>query len=158
MLKKTAFSFALAFAMIANAWAEETKLYVYLLDNTYQEIELASFPTLSFEDGYLKVAEEGIEIELANVLKAQFTPDENLTPTDVNGQSVERSSVRFDGVKLIYATDTAVGAVTVMDLAGKRVKTSIQRGDNSVTVDLSSNTNGVYIVKIGDKSFKLIKK
>lgn len=143
MRKKTIFwtraAMTLLFAMLSStgAWAQEAKIIVWLADNSKSEVLFADMPELTYVDGYVTITSNSPSTALSwpieNVQKLTF---ENLNTAirDVKATGLDLLSDHFDAY----------------DLSGKMVKKQIK--------SLSELPKGVYIVKDGSVTIKVVRK
>lgn len=152
----------LALASIAKA-ADDVLLIVQntggtVNDSTY--IELSTNPTVTFGQKSLVVSAGNLELDYNDIVSISFTdkiPDPITTGISTAGNDVR---LRFDGHSSVVIFDLPDNAaVNVFSVEGRSIPAAITlTGGNAATVSLAGQSNGVYIIKVGTKSFKITKR
>lgn len=105
-------------------------------------------PVMKFVDGKVVVNADTYEFSEVKNFYISATDD----PTSV--EEVKALPSKFDGKTLVVPAENA--NVAVFDASGKKVKASISVANGSTLVDLSSLPKGVYIIKVGGSSIKVM--
>lgn len=135
------------------------RLVVWMQDGQKVYFDLAKEPETTFDNGQLIIkcsGEAAAYYQLANVLR--YTYEGAMTAIDAPklrpGEVVFRQGtdqMQFDG--LADGTQLAVYA-----LDGKLLFTQTARSGQTATVSLAGRPAGTYLVKVGDATYKLMKR
>ena len=124
--------------LTVNLWAEDAKIIVWLNDGNKTEILFNQMPEFLYADGNVSVQNGSTQLSwpLSNLHKFTF---ENVasTPTDIKD------------IKTAAKLDISKGCA-VYDLNGRLLREQIN--------SLSELPKGVYIVKDGDVTIKVVRK
>lgn len=124
--------------LTVNLWAEDAKIIVWLNDGNKTEILFNQMPEFLYADGHVSVQNGSTQLSwpLSNLHKFTF---ENVasTPTDIKD------------IKTAAKLDISKGCA-VYDLNGRLLREQIN--------SLSELPKGVYIVKDGDVTIKVVRK
>ena len=124
--------------LTVNLWADDAKIIVWLNDGNKTEILFNQMPEFLYADGHVSVQNGSTQLSwpLSNLQKFTF---ENVasTPTDIRDV---KTAAKLDILK-----DCAV-----YDLNGRLLREQIN--------SLSELPKGVYIVKDGDVTIKVVRK
>ena len=137
ILVRAAVALLLTLLSSTGAWADDAKIIVWLNDGNKSEVLFADMPELTYADGYVSITSNSPSTTLSwpieNLQKLTF---ENLNTAirDVKAIGLDLLSEKFDAY----------------DLSGKMVKKQIK--------SLSELPKGVYIVKDGDVTIKVVRK
>lgn len=127
------------FALVTTgAWAADAKIIVWLNDGNKTEVLFSQMPEFTYQDGNVSIQGSSTTLSwpLANLEKFTF---ENVgsTPTDIKD------------IKTAAKLDISKGCA-VYDLNGRLLREQIN--------SLSELPKGVYIVKDGDVTIKVVRK
>ena len=115
--------------------------------------EFSSEPELSFLAGNLNVKtsdKEPVEIRLDNIQDISF--EEEVGTAEIPESTIR---VRVVGDEIVFSGIPADTQVAVCDLQGKTVALGTS-GDGTYSILKSSLDKGVYVVRIGAASFKIL--
>lgn len=137
--------------MLAAVAAASAKSVVFTLSDgtlVYYLLGGETNPVMKFVDGKVVVNADTYEFSEVKNFYISATDD----PTSV--EEVKAQTSKFDGKTLVVPTENA--NVAVFDASGKKVKASISVANGSTLVDLSSLPKGVYVIKVGGSSIKVM--
>ena len=151
----------LGFSSMAKA-ADDVLLIVQTVgdddrDSTY--IELSTNPMLTFGQNSLIVSTGNLVLDYANIVSILFV-DKMPTPSVTEVFEIQNDiRLRFDSPSMV----TVLGlpgrvGVGVFSVDGRKISAGIMPGEHYVSIDLANQPNGVYIIKVGTKSFKITKR
>ena len=149
---------ALVLPMVASADDETQRLVVWFTNGTKVTHELTDEPETRFNNGMLMLATKKVSISypIAQVLRYTY---EGKTPL-VNVPSVKPGEIRFS-----QGTDEmrfeGLSAGTVLELYspdGKLLRSQTAASGQPAVVSVKGQPAGLYIVKVGDASYKFLKK
>lgn len=126
-------------------------------DSTY--IEMNANPTLTFGRDSLMVSTDNLVLDYNNIVSISFV-DQMPPPIVTEVFEVQNDiRLRFDGPSMV----TVLGLpdrvrVGVFSVDGRKISPDVMPGAHSVSIDLANQPNGVYIIKVGTKSFKITKR
>jgi hypothetical protein len=153
MKKHFLLSLAMGFALsVGNLSAKS--LVLTLSDGTlvYYLLGGTVSPMMKFIDGGFTVNADAYEFSGIKNFYISSTDD----PTGVTSVAAVGGKPVFDGSLLRVATAGTEVAVYTAD--GKRVAAPVSRAGDFTTVDMSGLGRGVYLVRIGGASMKVLKK
>ena len=151
----------LGFSSMAKA-ADDVLLIVQTVgdddrDSTY--IELSTNPMLTFGQNSLMVSTDNLVLDYGNKVSISFV-DQMPPPIVTEVFEVQNDiRLRFDGPSMV----TVLGLpdrvrVGVFSVDGRKISPDVMPGAHSVSIDLANQPNGVYIIKVETKSFKITKR
>ena len=126
-------------------------------DSTY--IELSTNPMLTFGQNSLMVSTDNLVLDYGNIVSISFV-DQMPPPIVTEVFEVQNDiRLRFDGPSMV----TVLGLpdrvrVGVFSVDGRKISADVMPGEHYVSIDLANQPNGVYIIKVGTKSFKITKR
>ncbi len=141
------------FLLLTTACVASAKSVVFTLsDNSkvYYLLGGEKNPVMKFVDGNLVVNTDTYEI--SNIKNFVISDEDD--PTVI--KAIAKAANSFDGKSLIVGAEAK--DVKVFDASGVEVEASIVAGEGTTTVNLSNNKKGVYVVRVGNTSFKVMKK
>jgi len=149
-------SICVLFLGLALQAANLTHLIVELKDNKTYSFKLADKPVITFNDGDLVVnGDASTSYAISNVKNYHFGDG---VASDVKTVSSNELVVSYVNENTINVQNAVANAqVSVFTIAGVVVSNQAADADGAATIQLPSQ-KGVYIVKVGDKSFKVIRK
>ena len=136
-LASVAMTLLLAVLSPIGVWADDAKIIVWLNDGNKSEVLFADMPELTYADGYVSITSNSPSTTLS-------WPIENLQKLTFENTSTAIRDVKTTGLDLLSEKFDAY------DLSGKMVKKQIK--------SLSELPKGVYIVKDGDVTIKVVRK
>ena len=171
MLKRLYVLWLMAVCMTVTASAQvSVKLCMELSDGSTVEYLLKQKPVVSFDAQNVYIESEDVNIEFAKAYgdikcfyfdtMSQGKPSGEDIPTEVEESVAEplkdSFSFSYDG-HTVRLTDTQkLPPVMVYGLDGRRVEPSMQRSDNEVVMQMDALSTGVYVIKCGNHTFKVI--
>ena len=153
--------FVLLITLAANQIYAQSYLYLGFHNNSVREIELSSFSKMTFSNGSVRFTYNNQSFDdflVSELTRIAFAP-ENLS-------GIEESITNQPGtlfpnpanwyVRLMTA-DKEVKTVSIFTMQGILVRSFEYESDEQM-MDISELTAGVYLVKAGKQTFKLVKK
>ena len=137
ILVRAAMALLLTLLSSTGAWADDAKIIVWLNDGNKSEVLFADMPELTYADGYVSIQSNSPSTTLS-------WPIEDLQKLTFENTSTAIRDVKATGLDILS------GNMSVYDLSGKMVKKQIK--------SLSELPKGVYIVKDGSVSIKVVRK
>lgn len=137
ILVRAAMALLLTLLSSTGAWAEDAKIIVWLNDGNKSEVLFADMPELTYADGYVSIQSNSPSTTLS-------WPIENLQKLTFENLNTAIRDVKATGLDLLS------DQMSVYDLSGKMVKKQIK--------SLSELPRGVYIVKDGSVTIKVVRK
>lgn len=147
-----------------NSFAEDTSPFLYymqiaLKDGSHQEILLNDLPVVNFEKNTLTISTTKDEIIYNDIALITFSEKIKDEPTGLNElQKSENPLMQVTDNKIVFSHLDHKSRVDVYTLQGKLVTSSSSDSGDEITVEWGSFTPGVYIFRVNQRSFKLIKK
>lgn len=144
--------------------AEDTSPFLYymqiaLKDGSHQEILLNEFPVVTFEKNTLTISTTKDEIIYNDIALITFSEKLKDEPTGLNEvKKSENPLMRVSDDKVVFSHLDRKSRVDVYTLQGKLIASSSSDSGDEITIDWVSFTPGVYIFRVNQRSFKLIKK
>ena len=138
ILVRAAMALLLTLLSSTGAWADnDAKIIVWLNDGNKSEVLFADMPELTYADGYVSIQSNSPSTTLS-------WPIEDLQKLTFENTSTAIRDVKATGLDILS------GNMSVYDLSGKMVKKQIK--------SLSELPQGVYIVKDGSVTIKVVRK
>lgn len=143
----------------AGAWAQTTpRLVVWQMSGEKVYYELALLPETTFENGQLVIKCEGkaaAYYQLENILRYTYegvgSADIDLLP------NVHAISVSREGDAVTYRNLSAGTAVSLYTADGMLIDQRTAQNGQPLTLSVANRPSGVYIVKAGKETIKLMK-
>ena len=156
--KRTFLMLMLAIATV-GAWAQSApRLVVWQKSGEKVYFALSEEPETTFDDGKLviKTTKTTVYYQLENVLRYTYEG----TIDAIDGPKLRPGEVIFrQGVDQMAFDGLADGTrLTVYALDGKQLQTITAHGGQQTVVSLAGQPAGTYIVKLGDATFKFVKR
>lgn len=135
--------------------AEDMYLVVELKDNSTYDFVLAEKPIITFESGELVVnGDASTSYVIGNVKNCHFSKEKT-----------SAEAVKVNELRVIYVDDNTIqvqnavanAQVSVFNVSGAVFSDQKTDENGLVTIQLP-NQKGVYVVKINDKSFKVVRR
>ena len=153
----------LLFALLGcmEAWAQNDttqRLVVWQKSGQKAFFDLTDKPETTFEDGQLviKTSKTTVFYLLENVLRYTY---EGEMPF-VDGLKLNPGEMRFmqgkDNMSFDGLTDGTI--IEVFSLDGKKLQSQTARGGQRTVVSLASQPVGTYVVKVGDATYKFLRR
>lgn len=137
LLARAAMMLLLAVPCSTGAWAQDAKIIVWLNDGSKTEVLFADMPEFTYADGNITLQSNSPSTSLS-------WPIENLQKLTFENVSTAIRDVKATGLDILS------DQMTVYDLSGKVVKKQAR--------SLSELPKGVYIVKDGSVTIKVVRK
>ena len=137
ILPRAAMTLLLTLLSSTGAWADNAKIIVWLNDGNKSEVLFADMPELTYADGYVSIQSNSPSTMLS-------WPIENLQKFTFEEVSTAIRDVKATGLDILS------DQMSVYDISGKMVKKQIK--------SLSELPRGVYIVKDGSVTIKVVRK
>ena len=137
LLARAAMTLLLAVPCSTGAWAQDAKIIVWLNDGSKTEVLFADMPEFTYADGNITLQSNSPSTSLS-------WPIENLQKLTFENVSTAIRDVKATGLDILS------DQMTVYDLSGKVVKKQAR--------SLSELPKGVYIVKDGSVTIKVVRK
>ena len=142
-----------------SVWADtQQRLIVWMKNGQKVYFDLVEEPETTFENGKLaiKTTKTTVYYQLENVLR--YTYDGDIT--DVVGPKLRPNEIRFmQGKDQMTFDGLADGAVLeIYSLDGMKLGTMQAKGGERTTISFTNRPAGTYIVKVGEVSYKFLKK
>lgn len=139
----------------------DTTLIVEKTDGSTESFLLADQPVVTFEgaNGVFTTPSVSVSIPRADIdnfhFKSGTTGIKAITPTTGDGASVR---VRFLGGNTVEIAGQGNRPVAVYRTDGAAANAEVVRGADSATVSLENLPKGIYVIKYGNNSIKMIRK
>lgn len=151
-----------------SLWAEDYELKIFKKEKTEAEFtcKVSEQPKLSFnhETGSL-IATVSTQDQPVTILfdEVGYIDLKLIDPTSIDvitkSAGSKTLSLRFLDAQTVVVDGVAEGMSSALfSLDGMSVPAEIERNDRQVTFHLNALPQGVYIIRIGQQSFKIIKK
>lgn len=153
------FASVLLTAMALSAWAQTTpRLVVWQKSGEKAYYELASLPETTFENGQLVIKCEGqaaAYYQLDNIVRYTY---EGVGSTGIDLLPGEHAiSVSREGNAVTYRNLPAGTAVSLYTAGGMLIEQREAQSGQKLTLSVENRPSGVYIVKAGKETIKLMK-
>ena len=128
-------------------------LVLTLANNTlvYYMLGGAKNPMMRFADG--KVCVESDEYTFSNI--KNFYISETDDPSGIE-HLLEEQQITYKAGTLIVHTDSPE-SISVYTVNGMKISVPVEQAGNVVAVSMTQLPNGVYVVRVGESSFKVFK-
>ena len=115
-------------------------------------------PVISFNNDILVIKTDKIELSypISDIAKYYFTKEDTGISSvngDVNNIHFNYTNTDFLLIEGIASEDN----VNVYEINGRTCHVDIVRNSNSITIELKTLPKGIYLVKVNNHSFKLIR-
>ena len=135
-----------------------TALTLLLKDGSTHTVRLVAQPVITIEGANLKIVGEWLDLSLplADVVRYTFGTYDATGIGSIKDDNHIDINVGDEGLSLegLHAGD----AVDVFDMGGKRLRHATASLSGSLNLSLGGLPAGVYVVKVNEKSYKIIKK
>lgn len=138
-----------------------TTLIVQKTDGTTESFQLADQPVVTFEgaNGIFATSSLSISIPRADIDNFHFesvaTGIKMVTPST---KDIANVRVRFIDGNTVEIAGQANSAVAVYRIDGAAANADVVKGADSATVSLGNLPKGIYVIKYGNNSIKMIRK
>lgn len=165
---KSLFLLLLTTCSLSSAAAVKSlALVIYEKGNTSPVFEcwLTDKPAVTFENGNLKATSptDSYVLEFTNVSNIAFEEKEEII-TDVEEELAEELSPATLRLLFLNGETVVIDGVKDHDTArlyaidGRAFATDVMRSGNRLTFYLNSLPQGIYVIRVGNQSFKIYKK
>lgn len=157
MRSKLVLSFFICASVVAKADIISTNLIIWAKNGTKVAYALAEKPKVTFTETDLVIMTKGVEVSYPLESMARFTYEED-SETSVTELKAHDVSFKTNGESLLFPELKANSNVSVCNLNGTLVfqKTIMQNGE--YVFPLSNLDAGVYLVKVNNLTYKIVKK
>lgn len=148
-----------AFAFAGSVTKVIYYMTVYSTDGSSQDIELNKRPTLIFDKNSLTISTTGDSFLFSDIAKFIFSEKTTSVPTNIDDDAlVQKPTLRITDSEVTFFNVGADAKVDVYSVSGQKVLSVAGSSSNDVTVDWASFSRGIYIFRVNNYSFKLLKK
>ena len=148
-MKKIALSLLIALSCISAKATDEKSLYVSFNDGSKIEFALSTLPEVTFGNDKMTVKSTAttVSYELWKVSTFTYGTTTGIKQVETNNKFA------FEGDRIIV--DGTNNKISTFALDGKAIKLSPTTAEGKTIINLNALTNGVYIIKINNKSIKV---
>ena len=148
-MKKIALSLLVALSCISAKAADGKSLFVSFNDGSRIEFALSTLPEVTFGNDKMTVTSTATtaSYELWKVSTFTYGPTTGIKQVETNNKFA------FEGDRIIV--DGTNNKISTFALDGKAIKLSPTTAEGKTIINLNALTNGVYIIKINNKSIKV---
>ena len=136
------------------------KLLLWDMDGQKIEFMLDYGVTITFDDDQLIITNDVADIipfDLDNTWKLTYAAVGG-DGTGVQSLSEDLNTVQFNGQNIMFQHLKAGSKVSVYAVNGMLMMNKTIASDGELTVDLSNFSQGVYVVNVNNKTYKVVKK
>ena len=148
-MKKIALSLLIALSFISAKAADGKSLFVSFNDGSKIEFALSTLPEVTFGNDKMTVKSTATTASYELWKVSTFTYG---TTTGIK-QGETNNKFAFEGDRIIV--DGTNNKISTFALDGKAIKLSPTTAEGKTIINLNALTNGVYIIKINNKSIKV---
>ena len=148
-MKKIALSLLIALSFISAKAADGKSLFVSFNDGSKIEFALSTLPEVTFGNDKMTVKSTATtaSYELWKVSTFTYGTTTGIKQVETNNK------LAFEGDRIIV--DGTNNKISTFALDGKAIKLSPTTAEGKTIINLNALTNGVYIIKINNKSIKV---
>ena len=148
-MKKIALSLLIALSCISAKATDDKSLYVSFNDGSKIEFALSTLPEVTFGNDKMTVKSTATtaSYELWKVSTFTYGTTTGIKQVETNNKFA------FEGDRIIV--DGTNNKISTFALDGKAIKLSPTTAEGKTIINLNALTNGVYIIKINNKSIKV---
>lgn len=148
-MKKIALSLLIALSCISAKAADGKSLFVSFNDGSKIEFALSTLPEVTFGNDKMTVKSTATtaSYELWKVSTFTYGTTTGIKQVETNNK------LAFEGDRIIV--DGTNNKISTFALDGKAIKLSPTTAEGKTIINLNALTNGVYIIKINNKSIKV---
>lgn len=141
-------------------WAQQAKPRLVVWQRSGEKVyyDLVDQPETTFEDGLLiiKTKSATVEYQLTNILRYTY---EGTGATDISQLATERSvSISKQGDSVVFSNLSDGSVVNLYSANGMLLDEFTAQNGLSLTVSLGQRPAGIYILKCGSETIKLVKR
>lgn len=149
---------ALLSLLPSMTWAQTGKQHLVVWQKNGEKVryDLAELPETSFEDGWLIIttSKTTVEYQLANILRYTYEGVNTAVELLPNERSV---SVNQEGDAITFQNLKAGTTVSIYTANGTLVEQQTATEGLPLTLSVSQRPAGVYLVKAGSQTIKLLR-
>ena len=159
-MRKTIFVQLLLLASyVVPMWAQQTgpQLVVWQKSGEKVYYQLGDLPETTFENGLLVIKCQGqtaVQYQLENILRYTYENVASVIDLQPNERSV---SINRQGDAVTLQNLPAGTAVILYAANGAEVATAVAQSGQPLTISVGQRPAGVYLVKVGSQTIKLLK-
>ena len=148
-MKKIALSLLIALSCISAKATDDKSLFVSFNDGSKIEFALSTLPEVTFGNDKMTVKSTAttVSYELWKVSTFTYGTTTGIKQVETNNK------LAFEGDRIIV--DGTNNKISTFALDGKAIKLSPTTAEGKTIINLNALTNGVYIIKINNKSIKV---
>lgn len=148
-MKKIALSLLIALSCISAKATDDKSLFVSFNDGSKIEFALSTLPEVTFGNDKMTVKSTATtaSYELWKVSTFTYGTTTGIKQVETNNKFA------FEGDRIIV--DGTNNKISTFALDGKAIKLSPTTAEGRTIINLNALTNGVYIIKINNKSIKV---
>lgn len=148
-MKKIALSLLIALSCISAKATDDKSLFVSFNDGSKIEFALSTLPEVTFGNDKMTVKSTATtaSYELWKVSTFTYGTTTGIKQVETNNK------LAFEGDRIIV--DDTNNKINAFALDGKAIKLSPTTAEGKTIINLNALTNGVYIIKINNKSIKV---
>lgn len=152
--KRLFWGLSILFVIISMPVNAKEMLTIWLKKGTPVSISLDTMPTTYFEDGNLIIKSSQITASypISDVVRYTYDLD-----TSIEQNSIKHTLIKFDGNNLVINNIDKDTEVMVYNAAGEKINTDHITSQSDVLMIPIGDKKGVYIIKIGKATYKIIK-
>lgn len=147
-----------AVSLPSMAQSDSPKLVVWQKNGEKVVFDLDKLPETTFGGGVLtiKTTTATVSYQLSNILRYTY---ENVKETGVELQPADRSiKINERGDEVVFRNLKPGSVVTLYDLRGQLLEQRKAESLSPLTISVQNRPGGVYIVKSGNETIKLLRK
>ncbi len=134
-------------------------LVIELNDPKQHSYSLEDKPVITFDNNILLIKTDKIELDypISNIIKYYFTQKGDTGINNINGDT---NNIHFNYTNNDFILIEGIASedkVGVYEINGKSCLVDIEIDDNNVRVELKKLPKGIYLIKVNNHSFKLIR-
>ena len=155
-MKKILFILSIIFSLPTFA---DHHLVIEMNDTKKHSYSLEDNPVISFDNDILIIKTDKIELSytISDIVKYYFIKEDDTSISSVNGGA---NNIHFNYTNTDFLLIEGIAnkdKVEVYEINGKNCLVDIVRNDNNVRVVLNTLPKGIYLIKVNNHSFKLIR-
>lgn len=132
---------------------------VHFTDGSFQNILLDDRPSLQFDKNSLTVSTTDDSFIFSDIAKFTFSEKTITVPTNINETTAsQRPTLRITDSNVTFLNIGSDATVNVYSVSGQKVLSTGSSSSSEVSVDWSSFPRGIFIFRVNNYTFKLLKK
>jgi hypothetical protein len=155
-MKKILFILAIIFSLPLYA---DYHLVIEMNNSKEHSYSLLDKPVISFENNKMVIKTTEIEISynIADIVKYYFSDVDDTGINDIN-EDVNKIHFTYTNPDFLLIEGIAgKDEVRVYDTSGRECVVNSERNDNCIKVEFNGLPKGIYIIKVNNHSFKIIR-